>query len=105
MIELGETEKLFSMPQDKRTENYITGGLDNARFRFDEQLDLLNKELITMGALCENAIAMSAKALTKEKPALAEKVSELSSQIDHKERESETMCLKLLCSSSLWQRI
>ncbi len=30
MIELGETEKLFSMPQDKRTENYITGGLDNA---------------------------------------------------------------------------
>ncbi len=35
------------------------------RFRFDEQLDLLNKELITMGALCENAIAMSAKALTK----------------------------------------
>ena len=66
------------------------------RFRFDEQLDLLNKELITMGALCENAIAMSAKALTKEKPALAEKVSELSSQIDHKEREIETMCLKLL---------
>ena len=27
------------------------------RSRFDEQLDLLNKEMITMGALCENAIA------------------------------------------------
>ena len=25
MVELGETEKLFSMPQDKRTEDYITG--------------------------------------------------------------------------------
>lgn len=25
MIEFGETEKLFSMPQDKRTEDYITG--------------------------------------------------------------------------------
>lgn len=25
MVELGETEKLFSMPQEKRTEDYITG--------------------------------------------------------------------------------
>ena len=25
LVEAGETEKLFSMPQDKRTENYITG--------------------------------------------------------------------------------
>ena len=41
------------------------------RLRFDEQLDLLNKELITMGALCESAIAMSAKALAEGKPALA----------------------------------
>lgn len=66
------------------------------RPKFDEQLDLLNKELITMGALCEEAIAMSAKALTEEEPALAKKVPERSVQIDHKEREIETMCLKLL---------
>lgn len=25
MIEVGDTEKLFSMPTDKRTEDYITG--------------------------------------------------------------------------------
>ena len=25
MIEYGDTEKLFSMPNDKRTEDYITG--------------------------------------------------------------------------------
>ena len=25
MVEFGETEKLFSIPQDKRTEDYITG--------------------------------------------------------------------------------
>ena len=25
MIEVGKTEQLFSMPQDKRTEDYITG--------------------------------------------------------------------------------
>ena len=66
------------------------------RLRFDEQLDLLNKELITMGALCESAIAMSAKALAEGKPALAKKVPEISSQVDHKEREIENMCLKLL---------
>ena len=34
------------------------------RLKFDEQLALLNEELITMGALCENAIATSSKALT-----------------------------------------
>lgn len=66
------------------------------RREFDEQLELLNKELITMGAFCENAIAMSAKALTEGKPELAEQVPDLSVQIDHKEREIETMCIKLL---------
>ena len=25
LVEFGETEKLFSQPQDKRTEDYITG--------------------------------------------------------------------------------
>lgn len=66
------------------------------RLKFDEQLELLNKELITMGAYCEKAIAMSAKALTEGKPELAKQVPDLSVQIDHKEREIETMCLKLL---------
>lgn len=66
------------------------------RLKFDEQLDLLHKELITMGALCENAIAISAKALTEGNPALAKTVLELSAGIDHKEREIESMCLKLL---------
>lgn len=66
------------------------------RSKFDEQLDLLNKELITMGALCENVIAMSAKALVEGNPSLARSVPELSARIDQKEREIETMCLKLL---------
>lgn len=66
------------------------------RPKFDEQLDRLNKELITMGALCENVIALSVKALTQGNPELAETVPDLSVQIDHKEREIETMCLKLL---------
>lgn len=66
------------------------------RIQFDEQLDLLNRELITMGALCENAIALSAKSLVEGMPALAGDVCDLSAQIDTKEREIESMCLKLL---------
>lgn len=66
------------------------------RSRFDEQLEQLNKELITMGALCENAIAKSAKALIEGNSILAKTVPEISSQIDHKEREIEALCLKLL---------
>jgi phosphate transport system protein len=63
---------------------------------FDEQLALLNKELISMGALCENAIALSAKALLEGDAALAGKVPEIDGEIDKKERDIETLCLKLL---------
>ena len=66
------------------------------RNSFDEQLALLNKELIAMGGLCENAIAMAAKALTEGDLELARDVPEMSDQIDRKEREIEGMCLKLL---------
>ncbi len=66
------------------------------RSKFDEQLDLLHKELITMGGLCENAIAMSAKALTDRNIAIAEKVPEMAMRIDEEEREIERMCMKLL---------
>lgn len=66
------------------------------RSRFDEQLDLLNKEMITMGALCENAIAMSAKAVAEGDLTLTEPVFSLTEQIGQKEREIESLCLKLL---------
>lgn len=66
------------------------------RVRFDEQLNVLNKELITMGALCENAIGNSAKALVSGDIHMAESVPELAARIDQKEREIESMCLKLL---------
>ncbi len=66
------------------------------RSKFDEQLSTLNRELITMGALCENAIAKSAKALAERDLALARSVPDLSVQIDEKERQIEGLCLKLL---------
>lgn len=66
------------------------------RLKFDEQLEQLHKDLITMGALCENAIAMAAKALAEGDSKLAEQVPYLSTEIDQKEREIESMCMKLL---------
>lgn len=66
------------------------------RSKFDEQLELLHKELIEMGALCENAIAKAAKALAEGNIKTADKVPELSAEIDRKERDIETMCMKLL---------
>ena len=66
------------------------------RSRFDEQLALLNKEMIEMGALCEEVIALASKALTEADPELAKKVAPLDAEIDRKEREIESLCLKLL---------
>ena len=47
------------------------------RSRFDEQLALLNRELIEMGALCEEVIALAARALTEDERELAAKVAPL----------------------------
>ena len=66
------------------------------RSKFDEQLETLNENLIIMGALCEDAITISVNALEKGDVAEAEKVSDISLQIEHKEREIESLCMKLL---------
>ena len=66
------------------------------RSKFDEQLALLNSELIQMGALCEEAISLAAKALEAGDHTLAEQVKPLEGEIDQMERDIETLCLKLL---------
>ena len=66
------------------------------RNRFDEQLFELNREIIEMGAMCEEAIASAAKALSASDMALAAKVCENSSAIDQMERDIEGRCMKLL---------
>jgi len=66
------------------------------RSHFDEQLALLNKELISMGVLCENAIAMAAKALIEGDMEIAKNVDSFDREIEQKEREIEALCLKLL---------
>ena len=66
------------------------------RSRFDEQLALLNRELIEMGALCEEVISLASKALIEGDASLAAQVAPLDGEIDQKERDIESLCLKLL---------
>ena len=66
------------------------------RTLFDEQLNLLHTSMVSMGTLCEDAIAMAAKALEEKDTVLAEKVPALAGQIDRKEREIESLCMRLL---------
>ena len=66
------------------------------RNRFDEQLFELNREIIEMGAMCEEAIAAAAKALTTGDVELAASVCNNSSAIDQMERDIESRCMKLL---------
>ena len=66
------------------------------RNRLDQQLAQLNRELIEMGALCEEVIAMACRAMLEGDVAMAQKVAPLDSEIDQKERDIESLCLKLL---------
>ena len=65
------------------------------RSRFDEQLMLLNKEMIEMGALCEDAIELVTKALETNNRSIYKEVRPISLEIDHKERDIEARCMKL----------
>ncbi len=66
------------------------------RSRFDEQLVILNNRLIEMGALIEYAIAKATKALLEQDAVAAREIAEGDQIIDDKEKEIESLCLKLL---------
>ncbi len=68
----------------------------HVRSRFDQQLFELNREIIEMGAMCEEAIAGAAKALSTGDPALAAQVKASGCAIDQMERDIENRCMKLL---------
>ena len=52
------------------------------RSSFDSQLRQLNNELIEMGALCEEAITLSAKALAEGSTKIAGGVAPIDNEID-----------------------
>ena len=66
------------------------------RSRFDEQLMLLNKKMIEMGAECENIISLAVNALLEGDVSGAKRAKEQGHSIDQLEREIESVCLKLL---------
>ena len=66
------------------------------RSKFDEQLALLNRDLTKMGSLCEEALALAAKALANADGQTAAKIAPIDSEIDQMERTIESLCLKLL---------
>lgn len=66
------------------------------RSQFDEQLNLLNKELLEMGALIEHAIESASQALIDQDIEAANKAIAFDKQVDQKEKDIETLCLRLL---------
>ena len=66
------------------------------RNRFDRQLLELNNELIQMGSLIEQAIEMACSALVRQDVEKAQKAISFDEEIDHQERDIESLCMKLL---------
>ena len=63
---------------------------------FQEQLKELNRELVKMGADCEDIIALASQSLTSWNEELAKNVSVIGARIDEGYRTVENICLKLL---------
>ena len=66
------------------------------RDKFNEQLEQLNVELIKMGALCEEGISASTKALMDQDDALRETAIAAERETDQKERDIENLCMRML---------
>ena len=66
------------------------------RNRFDKQLETLNSELLEMGSLIEQSIKNATEALINQDVAAANAAITSDREIDHRERQVESLCLKLL---------
>ncbi len=66
------------------------------RNRFDRELEALNRELMEMGFLIEQAIENAVEALLRRNAQDARQAIAFDSEVDAKERDIERRCLKLL---------
>ena len=66
------------------------------RSRLDDELDSLNRQMIEMGAMCEELIAKAAQALLTGDLSLSSQVISDSKGISRSERDIEGFCVKLL---------
>lgn len=63
---------------------------------FDRLICHLNNELIEMGTLIENAITNAVNSLEENDGSFAEQTEEIEKLVDQKEKDIETLCLKIL---------
>ena len=66
------------------------------RLHFDEQLDQLNKEMLKMGSLIARALNGASFALAHNDKRKARHIIASDEQINRKERDIESLCIKLL---------
>ncbi len=66
------------------------------RHVFEEELNQLNKDMITMGSMCENAIQTATTYIRYQTADKNAEIVDIVEQINHKERDIENMCLKLI---------
>lgn len=71
-------------------------GFSKMRNKFDEQLNRLNVMLNEMCSSIEQAISGAVTAITKKNTELAKEVIELNVDIHERERDIESLCMKLL---------
>jgi len=68
----------------------------STRNRFDEQLEILNSHIIDMGTLIERTISFAAMALITQEEEYVQKTIAIEEEIDHQEKQIESLCMKLL---------
>lgn len=66
------------------------------RNRFDQQLEELNKEIINMGSMIEQAIETAVEALINQDVKKARKAMDSDDAIDRQEKQIENLCLRML---------
>ena len=69
------------------------------RSKFEEQLKQLHNDLVEMAWIVKDAIEKANKALTEQDFTLAKQVIDSDDEIDNKEKEIESFCLKII-----WQQ-
>lgn len=63
---------------------------------YQEQLHTLHREMTEMGVLCVQAVALAVQVSTQGKGGLVERIQGMEADIDKKERDIESLCLKLI---------
>ena len=63
---------------------------------FQRELDQLKKKILSLGAMAEERVRMSLKAMTNRDSELAERIVNTDHEIDEAEMEIEEECLKIL---------